>query len=229
MGRTFPLALRSAFLACAGLALSSLAQETTPPLERKPFRLKYFTTEDNLPQNQISCLKQTRDGYLWAGTYFGLARFNGVEFTKFNHFNTPELPGDTINALAEDSEGTLWIGTSEGLASYREHQFQKVALEKSVQGKPVWHLASSRSGGIWLHAGNSVMKFGQGHFSAALQTEEVEHHFIHPAAVVGALPGRPASAHQCGEATRGRRLECLIARPEAWQPLAWDQRGNVLL
>jgi signal transduction histidine kinase/ligand-binding sensor domain-containing protein len=178
MARILPFALRSAFLACAGLALCSLAQETTPSLERKPFHIKYFTTEDNLPQNQISCLKQTRDGYLWAGTYFGLARFNGVEFTKFNHFNTPELPEDTINALTEDSEGTLWIGTSEGLASYREHQFQKVALEKSVQGEPVWHLASSPSGGIWLHVGNRVMKFSQGHFSAALQTEEVEHHYI---------------------------------------------------
>ena len=65
-----------------------------------------------MPQNRISCLKQTRDGYLWIGTWAGLARFDGVRFTIFDKVNTPELVDDAINALAEDTDGTLWIATA---------------------------------------------------------------------------------------------------------------------
>jgi ligand-binding sensor domain-containing protein len=62
-----------------------------------------WTTDQGLPQNRISCLKQTRDGYLWLGTWFGLARFDGARFTVFDKFNTPELVNDAINAVAEDT------------------------------------------------------------------------------------------------------------------------------
>src|SRR5690348_14764846 len=44
--------------------------------QKSAYQIKYWTTEDGLPQHQISCLKQTRDGYLWIGTHFGLSRFD---------------------------------------------------------------------------------------------------------------------------------------------------------
>src|ERR1043165_4070666 len=90
---------------------------------KTPYRIKSWTTEDGLPQSHISCLKQTRDGYLWIGTHFGLARFDGLRFTSFNESTTPEILNESVDALAEDAEGTLWIGTAGGLLSYRNHRF----------------------------------------------------------------------------------------------------------
>ena len=50
----------------------------------------YFTrtwqVEQGLPQNKVTAVLQTRDGYLWVGTYNGLARFDGVRFTVFDIF-----------------------------------------------------------------------------------------------------------------------------------------------
>src|SRR5436189_5147341 len=74
-------------------------------------RVRHWTTDDGLPQDRPSCFKQTRDGYLWMGTYYGLVRFNGLVFTVFNQYNTPEIFEDTINALDDTDDGTLWIGT----------------------------------------------------------------------------------------------------------------------
>ena len=55
-----------------------------PPAGAVP---NYFTrtwqVEDGLPQNKVTAVVQTRDGYLWVGTYNGLARFDGVRFTVF--------------------------------------------------------------------------------------------------------------------------------------------------
>src|SRR4051794_27964159 len=44
------------------------AVQNEPPGNNSHFQIKYWTTEDGLPQHQISCLAQTHDGYLWIGT-----------------------------------------------------------------------------------------------------------------------------------------------------------------
>ncbi len=39
----------------------------------------------------VTSAVQTRDGYLWFGTYSGLARFDGERFQVFDSSNTPKL------------------------------------------------------------------------------------------------------------------------------------------
>jgi ligand-binding sensor domain-containing protein len=41
-----------------------------------------------LPQNTVTGVVQTPDGYLWLSTFDGLARFDGVRFTIFDKGNT---------------------------------------------------------------------------------------------------------------------------------------------
>ena len=65
-----------------------------------------------LPDDSVLALAQTHDGYLWLGTLYGLARFDGVRFTVFDESNTPKLPSIKIVRLFEDSHGNLWVGTS---------------------------------------------------------------------------------------------------------------------
>ena len=38
--------------------------------------------ESGLPSSSVTSIAQTPDGYLWIGTYNGLARFDGVRFVK---------------------------------------------------------------------------------------------------------------------------------------------------
>src|ERR1035441_5278409 len=49
------------------------------------FVVRGWQAEDGLPESTISAVCQTRDGYMWLGTYGGLVRFDGVQFTLFNH------------------------------------------------------------------------------------------------------------------------------------------------
>jgi signal transduction histidine kinase/ligand-binding sensor domain-containing protein len=78
-----------------------------------------WTVDIGLPGSTITALAQTHDGYLWAGTADGLARFNGVRFERFDTVNTPALFSSSIDALAVDSDDTLWIGTAAGVAAAR--------------------------------------------------------------------------------------------------------------
>ena len=55
------------------------------------YRFDSWTTDNGLPQNSISSIIQTRDGYLWMTTFDGLVRFDGVQFKVFDKGNTRGL------------------------------------------------------------------------------------------------------------------------------------------
>src|SRR5947209_4463715 len=144
------------------LALSfglTLGAPASNPAEQESFRVKRWTTEDGLPQNRISSLKQTRDGYLWVGTWFGLARFDGIRFSVFNRFNTPELPDNTITSLAEDNQGTLWVGTDKYLMRYSNHRFERLVPPDRLTNQQVRRITTACSGGIWAQIGEYVVRF----------------------------------------------------------------------
>ena len=53
-------------------------------------------------------------GYLWVGTFGGLARFDGERFTVFDSADMPPLGNNGILSLYESRSGVLWIGTLDG-------------------------------------------------------------------------------------------------------------------
>lgn len=88
------------------------------------YLLDVWTSENGLPDSSVTAVAQTPDGYLWAGTYNGLARFDGVRFVTFDPANTPELPHARVRKLFVDARGTLWINTYDGsLTTLRDGRF----------------------------------------------------------------------------------------------------------
>jgi signal transduction histidine kinase/ligand-binding sensor domain-containing protein len=103
-----------AFCACASAA------EPSPP----SYLIDVWDTEDGLANSTVTAVAQTPDGYLWIGTYDGLARFDGMRFVTFDPGNTPELRHARVQALYVDKSGTLWIDTYRGsMTSYRNGTF----------------------------------------------------------------------------------------------------------
>ena len=57
----------------------------------KPYSLEVYTSDEGLPQDAVGAVVQSGDGYLWAGTGFGLARFDGSRFRVFEADSEPAL------------------------------------------------------------------------------------------------------------------------------------------
>lgn len=74
--------LHSVLLALTCLVLI-LGWNRTTTAQEKPFKYLHnaWDTEHGLPQNDVTQLIQTRDGYLWLGTNGGLVRFDGIRGT----------------------------------------------------------------------------------------------------------------------------------------------------
>jgi signal transduction histidine kinase/ligand-binding sensor domain-containing protein len=76
-----------------------------------------WQTDDGLPNNNVTSLAQSGDGYLWAGTFGHFARFDGVHFEQFSPRNVlPAYSGSIgrVSALFQDSRGNLWLAMVHG-------------------------------------------------------------------------------------------------------------------
>ncbi len=147
-----------------GMAAMAFGQERRPAAPG--YALEVWTTEHGLPQNSVRAITQTRDGYLWVGTFAGLARFDGVKFTTFDTSNTPALPSSMILALYEDRHGALWIGTDgKGLVKYAQGRFTLYAESAEAPVEWINRIWEDEAGNLLLMARHKPLQFKDGRFS----------------------------------------------------------------
>src|SRR5262245_9765287 len=107
-----------------------------------------WDSERGLPQNSVSAIVQTRDGYIWFGTQEGLVRFDGVRFVVFDHSRQGAIPHNYVTALLEDKSGTLWIGTIDGgLTTYADGVFTPVRWPNAPS---ITSLVQHPDGAVWI-------------------------------------------------------------------------------
>ena len=133
-------------LVCAVVVPGFFSAAATPNYFARTWQM-----EQGLPQNKVTAVVQTRDGYLWVGTYNGLARFDGVRFMVFDDNNTPELRSSRITSLFEAADGTLWIGTESGdVSQYKDGHFAAVPLPANWRGGKIYAITADNAGDVWL-------------------------------------------------------------------------------
>ena len=109
-----------------------------------------WQTDEGLPQNGVSAIVQTLDGYLWVGTYSGLARFDGLQFRVFDNINTPEMYSSRVTSLYADASGGLWIGyETGGLIHYQDGRFESVDTGPEWSGRKILAIGADGAGDIW--------------------------------------------------------------------------------
>ncbi|WP_375561888.1 two-component regulator propeller domain-containing protein [Bernardetia sp. OM2101] len=95
--------------------------------------------KDGLPQNSITSITQSDDGYLWIGTHNGLVKFDGREFRVFsaptdlkNNINSG-IPDNFVSVVESTENDGLWIGTNgEGLSNYNFKTFKTFNTQKDL-------------------------------------------------------------------------------------------------
>ncbi|NRA85093.1 MAG: GGDEF domain-containing protein, partial [Gammaproteobacteria bacterium] len=112
---------------------------------------EYFSqtwdTRDGLPHNGINALAQSQDGYLWLGTWEGLARFNGREFKVFTRGSVTGLPDSAIKSLTTSGDGHLLVAGARGGVSERLDNSWRPQLPAQAL---VNHAMYDQDGGLWL-------------------------------------------------------------------------------
>ena len=124
---------------------SSLRPEKNP----SQYILKYWNTENGLTSESTNNLIQTNDGYIWIGTYTGLHRFDGVNFTIYNA-NNSSLPSSNVLRLGFDKEDKLWLGTLHGICVYENGNFAVPDALKPVKNYSIEAMLNTNNGELWF-------------------------------------------------------------------------------
>ncbi len=140
-------------------------------LYAQDYRIENITSEyirigKGLSQNTVNCILQDREGFIWAGTWSGLNRFDGYSFKILNiNMINPELglTHATVLGLAEDTLGYIWAGTTKGLnrISKKDLSVTQFTVEKNsgmgMVSDSISSLFTDKNGFIWIGTNKGVL------------------------------------------------------------------------
>jgi len=94
------------------------------------FALDYIDRADGLPSLQVLSIEQDNQGYIWAATAGGLARYNGKSVYVFG--KKDGLENVVVFSIYQDQYNHIWLGSNEGLIRYHEGKFKKLPSTRDL-------------------------------------------------------------------------------------------------
>ena len=155
----FVLKLASSFLLCCMLMGSPLAAQAVQTEKTKldpgflsDFVRRNYTTADGLPGMTIPKILQDRKGYIYLGTYDGLVRFDGVEFTVFSRNTDSKYDFASARSIFQDSRDNLWVGhNDEGITCFgADGSLAKWTVDDGLPNNKVNDICEDAKGNIWI-------------------------------------------------------------------------------
>ncbi len=99
--------------------------------------LQYLGIEKGLSNNSVNCIFKDHYGFMWMGTYDGLNRYDGYNFTVFRNIwgDKTSLFNNDVKNIAEDNHNHVWIGTQKGLGyyNYQNAKFYQAYFKNNQQ------------------------------------------------------------------------------------------------
>ena len=98
----------------------------------------YLTVKDGLPQSTVRSIVKDKYGFMWFGTWNGLARYDGYHFKVYRSIagDSTSLANNRIHYIYKDSLGDLWVATFNSRISrynYEQDNFTRFTEDEVPQ------------------------------------------------------------------------------------------------
>jgi signal transduction histidine kinase/ligand-binding sensor domain-containing protein len=118
---------------------------------------RFWQTDDGLPNNIVTALTQTQDGYLWVGTPAGLARFDGDHFSDFLYQTEKINSHPSVHTLQASARGGLWVVPSRGAVVHLNRELLPEVLPANLPDASALFVAEDRNGCPWIAYNNGIL------------------------------------------------------------------------
>lgn len=139
---------------------------TPAPLSQKPetaWSFRVWQSDDGLPNNRVTSLAQTPDGYLWIATPTRLARFDGDRVESILRDVYAPGTAQRTSMLLRSRNGGLWLAMDHGPVIYAKGE--TAMFTNGLPDEIVQSLAETPDGGLWVtYRGGAVCRLEGGRF-----------------------------------------------------------------
>ena len=118
-------------------------------------KVEFFSEENGLPNNIVSCLCVDFEGNLWAGMERGgLAKFSKGRFVDLA--SAKSLPPTASNSVLEDEDKNIWIAKDDGVVCLKSSSLSKKrsddidSLLKMMDGNRVRQIREDADGSLYF-------------------------------------------------------------------------------
>ena len=145
------LVLTSAFISSVAHAYEVQSGPSfTPETDLRWEAYRRFTSHDGLPQNSIAALAQDRDGFIFAGTEEGVARYDGHRWQRVPYPEAVAAKRPFANRLAATPDGAVWVGTDiAGLLRHADGVMRPIALSGAAADQDIEALLVDKTD-VWV-------------------------------------------------------------------------------
>jgi signal transduction histidine kinase/ligand-binding sensor domain-containing protein/CheY-like chemotaxis protein len=130
---------------------------------------RHLTANQGLSQNNVTCIAQDRQGFMWFGTQDGLNQYDAYTFKVYRNEpdNSRSLGHSFVQCLFVDRRGRLWAGTEAGGLSQFDRSTQTFVNfrhdprnARSLSYDKVTAIAQDAQGALWVTtAGGGLNRF----------------------------------------------------------------------
>ena len=154
-----PIASLTTFLFFFFISYYSSAQT---PFYKEKLKFELLSTKDGLPSNWVDAILQDRQGFIWFGTFHGLARYDGYEFRNFsgNPLDTNSIGNRRVFDLVEDSNESLWAVAENGLFNLNRNSGKLKRIRIAPNRSQVTRLLNADSL-LWINTGVELFTFNK--------------------------------------------------------------------
>lgn len=109
---------------------TALSEERPIAIHELGYLARLWNVEQGLPEDNVTSLAQTSDGYLWTGSWNGLGRFDGLRFQRNDPWSVSVMQENPQLKVLADGANRLWVRSARGHLVFRENgRFQSAPFK----------------------------------------------------------------------------------------------------
>ena len=131
------------------------------------FPFVFYGSDQGLPQEDVRCIFQDHEGYIWIGTQSGAIKFNGRSMEQISDLQG--LANNIVFDIAQDSKGRIYFATLNGVSILDDGKF--VNFFNNV---PIKHIYIDNKDNVYLYGDKGLYFLSENHKQQTYMNSKVD-------------------------------------------------------